>query len=354
MDKTELKKISAVVSKRLGRKIFFVSAEALKGGFQADAYKIISDDGKAFFLKKMKRSGEAGFEMPERHLLSFKVSHGMTKRSGLKPEPIGVIIARGEETVILPELDEEASLYHVQEFADGLGENFWDSLVARKEKKTVDEKDRKEIRAITEILVSIHNTTRPDFSQAVLKSLYNDSLQSILAHPGYFFRFLSDFGPKHPFLPRSKHGKFVELILFVIYKFENDFERLKVLHGDFWGTNIFYQPDGKVSVVDFSRIPYGEPGIDVGYFTAQFLWFYHDTGNKYFKNLGELFIHNYENQTGDRKIRQSLCLPLGLLTLLYCNQRFHPDNNSASEKSFFNAVVASLKKGKFSWGKSKR
>ena len=352
MDKTELKKLSEIVSKRLGRSIIFVSAEALKGGFQSDAFKLTAQNGERFFLKKIKRTGEAGFEISERHFFSYAVSHGMAKRSGLMPEPIGVIIARHDEISILPDLDEHASLYHLQAFAGGLGESYWSLLEAKKSKKVLDENDRKEIEAVTDLLVRIHSGSCPNFLAPVRNTLYNDSLQSILAYPGYFFLFLSDFGFKHPLLPRFKHGEYIGLILNLVYHWENHADRLRPLHGDFWGSNIFFKTDGSVTAVDFSRIPYGEPGIDVGYFVAQFLWFYHDTGNVYFKKLGELFVESYAAKTGDKDIRKTLCLPLGLLALLYCNPRFHPDNNVATEKSFFKAVLASLRKGEFSWGKS--
>ncbi|MDO8664962.1 MAG: phosphotransferase [Candidatus Liptonbacteria bacterium] len=353
MEKIELKKLSEVISKRLGRAIIFSSAEVMKGGFQSHAFKLTTQDGERFFLKKMKQSGEAGFEITERHLFSYAVSHSMTKRSGLAPEPLGVIIGHEAEMIVLPNLDEGVSLYHVQKFADDLGESYWSLLLSKKTKKVPDENDRKEIEAIINLLVRIHSGPLPKFSLTVLKTLYNDSLQSLLAYPGYFFLFLSDFGSKHPLLPRSKHGAYIGLILNLVYRWENNTKRLRPLHGDFWGANIFLLSNDKATAIDFSRIPFGEPGIDVGYFVAQYLWFYHSTGNPYFKKLGELFIESYATKASDKDIRKALCLPLGLLALLYCNPRFHPDNNSASEKSFFKVVLANLKSGEFSWGKKK-
>lgn len=344
-----MKKLSEAVSKRLGRPILFVSAKAMKGGFQSEAFQLTAQGGERFFLKKMKRDGEAGFEIAERHLFSYAVSHGMAKRAALSPEPIGVMVGREGETIILPDLDERASLYHLQKFADDLGDSYWASLAGRKAKKTPDEKDKKEIKAIADLLVRIHAGPRPDFSAAALKTLYNDSLQSLLAYPGYFFLFLADFGDKHPLLPRSSHADYIGLILDLIYRWQGRADRLRPLHGDFWGANIFCQPKGKVSVIDFSRIPYGEPGIDVGYFVAQYLWFYHSTGNSYFKKLGELFIESYAAKAGDKEIRQTLCLPLGLLALLYCNPGFHPDNEAAAEQSFFAAVKKILKRQVFGW-----
>lgn len=350
MNKDELNKIAAALSERLGRSVALVRAEEITGGFQSDAFKLTTETGEVFFLKRIKHDGEAGFEHPERHLSSLLTSHGMGRRAGVGPAPVGVIFVRKDEVVAIPEIDEHTTLYHAQVFAEALGPSYWSLLSEQRSKSAVDAEDRRETEAIARLLVAIHQGKKPSSDRRILRTLYQDSLQSLLAHPGYFFRFLADFGPAHPFLPRRKHGEYVGMMLRLIYTWEERFERLRPLHGDFWGTNIFFTSDGAATAVDFSRIPYGEPGIDVGYFVAQHLWFYHDTGNTYFKKLGELFIDAYMRETGDKKIREALTLPFGLLALLYCNPRFHPDNNPASEKSFFRAVCESVRKGKLVWG----
>lgn len=38
------------------------------------------------------------------------------------------------------------------------------------------------------------------------------------------------------------------------------------LHGDFWGSNILINDAGKPFLIDYSRIPYGDPVVDVGNF----------------------------------------------------------------------------------------
>lgn len=351
MNRDELNKVAKGLSVRLGRMITLVGAEEIAGGFQSDAFKLTAETGEVFFLKRIKYDGEAGFEYPERHLSSLITSHGMGKRAGIGPAPVGVILVRKDEVVAIPEVDEHTTLYHAQTFAEALGPSYWSLLNGRRSKSVVDADDRRETETIARLMVSIHHGKKPSSDPRVLKTIYKDSLQSLLAHLGYFFRFLADFGSVHPFLSRRKHGEYIGMILRLIYRWEERFERLCPLHGDFWGTNIFFTSDGAATAVDFSRIPYGEPGIDIGYFVAQHLWFYHDTGNVYFKTLGELFIQLYIQKTGDKKIRETLTLPFGLLALLYCNPRFHPDNNPVSEKSFFLAVCESVRKRKLVWGK---
>ncbi len=353
MTNAELKKISKAVSKQLHKELEFVAVETLKGGFQADAFKVTAKNGETFFVKKMKVNGEAGFELPERHLFSYAVGHGMAKRAGVSPAPVGLVLTRGEEIYPFPHLDDETSLYHVQSFAGDLGEGYFDLLQKKIHKKKVDAGDVAEIEAITDLISSIHNGPKPSKDLKVLNAIYNDSLQSVVAYPGMFFMFLSDFGAKHFLLPRSKHGSYVSSILNVLYSWENLGERLRPLHGDFWGSNVFINSQGKATAVDFSRIPYGEPGIDVGYFVAQYLWFYHETGNLYFKKLGELFIKKYSEKSGDKEIRNALCVPMGLLALLYINPRFHPDNKKKTEKTFFETIVKIIKAKKFLWGKIK-
>lgn len=352
MTTKELKKLGEAVSKHLKREVEFVAVETMKGGFQSDAFKVTTRSGEVFFVKKMKTNGEAGFELPERHLYSYAVGHGMAKRAGVTPEPVGLVLMRGEDVHTFPHLDDETALYHVQAFAGDLGEGYWSRLEGKVSKKKIDAEDVAEIRAITDLIVGIHGGSTPSSDSKVLQTIYNDSLQSVIAYPGMFFMFLSDFGGKHMLLPRSKHGAYVASILSVLYSWEHRGDRLRPLHGDFWGSNIFLNADGKATAVDFSRIPYGEPGIDIGYFVAQYLWFYHETGNAYFKKLGELFISEYSKKSGDTEIRNALCVPLGLLALLYINPRFHPDNKKKTEKSFFETILKILKTKKFGWGKA--
>ncbi len=349
MDRKELHKLSETLSKEWGREVVLVSAEQRTGGFLSDAFLLTSQKGEKFFLKRVKKNGEAGFELPERYLFSHAVSHGMGRRATLSPVPLGVIVSRKDEMTVLPEIDEQTSLYHLQEFSPHESISYWSLLQERRAKKKMDEQDKKEIEEIVDLLSIIHATPLPSKNVKILKTLYNDSVHTLLAYPGFFFTFLADYTDTHHLLPRKKHAYYIGLILKIFYKCHDHYKRLRPLHGDFWGTNIYFKKDGGAIAVDFSRIPYGDAGIDLGFFVIQFLWFYHETKNEYFRELGESFIERYKQKTGDKRVREFLCLPFGLLALLYLNPRFHPDNDPKVEKRFFGAVIKSLKRQTLVW-----
>ena len=108
---------------------------------------------------------------------------------------------------------------------------------------------------------------------------------------------LHDFTDSHPFLPPKRHPEFVGRMLNLIHAGKDRPDRLRASYSDFWGANFFFRADGPVWVIDYSRIPWGDPATDSGWWLAQYLWFYHETKNSYFRDLGERFLALYERET---------------------------------------------------------
>ncbi|MFH2232579.1 MAG: phosphotransferase, partial [Patescibacteria group bacterium] len=147
------------------------------------------------------------------------------------------------------------------------------------------------------------------------------------------------------------HGNYIGLMLNLIHKWKDRCDRLVALHGDFWGTNLFFKKDGSIWVIDYSRIPWGDRGIDIGWWLSQYLWFYHETQNEYFKELGEKFLDMYEKKSGDKEIRRAVSLALGLMGIIYISPRFYPDLNMEIGKKFFYNILEILNVNQFVWKK---
>ena len=62
----------------------------------------------------------------------------MVQRSGFAPKSLGVIVDDKHDSVMLPDVDEETVIYHVQEFQP-MGKSCWSLLQERRQKRKVDE-----------------------------------------------------------------------------------------------------------------------------------------------------------------------------------------------------------------------
>lgn len=347
MKEINLLKLSELISQKLDKKVEFIKIEKIGSGYHSDGFKLSSKGGDTFFLKRVK-SHDLGFELPERQISSLLISDGMGKRSGLSPRPVGVVIVNDDEEVIVPDIDGDLEIYHIQEFGVE-NDNYWSRLQKKKDKIKIDKEDIEELDKISDLIVKIHSTKYPSDNSERLKSVYNDGLRAVLVHPELTVMFLHDFTEKDVILPPSKQGEFVGLMLDLIHKWKNKTDRLCALHGDFWGANLFFKPDDSAWITDFSRIPWGDPGIDVGWWLSQYLWFYHETKNPYFKELGEAWLNIYEKKTGDKEIREHVCLILGLMGIIFVTPRFYPDLNVEIGERFFENIWQILKEQKFTW-----
>lgn len=347
MNDIDLQKISSLISQKLGKNIEIVSIEKIGSGYHSDGFKLTAKDGHTFFLKRVK-SHDLGFEIAERKVMSLLISNGMYRRSNLQPQPIGVILDNGNEAGIIPEVNEETKIYHVQEFQPE-GVSYWSSLQERKQKTKIDETDLVELEKITDYINKIHQVKHPSKDIERLKSVYNDGLRSVLTSPELTVMLLHDFTDTHQLLPVREHGNYVGLMLNLIYKWKDRHDRLVALHGDFWGANLFFKKDGSIWVIDYSRIPWGDGGVDIGYWLSQYLWFYHETKNPYFKELGEKFLDMYVEKSDDKEIRQAVSLVLGLMGIIFISPRFYPDLNMEVGKRFFDNILEILRGNQFVW-----
>ncbi|MDD2758033.1 MAG: hypothetical protein PHD72_01505 [Patescibacteria group bacterium] len=349
MDNIDLKKISELLANQTGHSVQIEKIEKVGSGYHSDGFKLVAADGRCYFLKKVK-SHDLGFELPERKIMSLLVSNGMCNRANIGSKCLGVVLGNGDEVKMLPEVNEATEIYHLQEY-EPEGTSYWSLLQARKNRAAIEPEDLSELEKITDYISAVHRVKHPSSDAGQLKAVYNDSLRAVLTNPELAIMLLSDYTDSHPLLPAGEHGAYVGLMLNLMYQWKDRSDRLTALHGDFWGANLFVRKDGSVWMIDYSRIPWGDPGIDIGWWLAQYIWFYHATGNQYFKTMGDKFLELYIAKTNDQEIKQTVALSLGLLNIIFLSPRFYPDLDLSVGKSFFDNIVAILKKGTFIWTK---
>jgi len=350
MENINLERISKLLSEKIGENIVINRIELIGSGYHSDGFKLTSSDDRSFFIKRVK-SNDLGFEFPERKVSSLLVSDGMGKRSGQGVKPIGVILENENQGFVMPEINDNTKIYHIQEHIEDHksgNKNYFELLIERKDKKYISDSDVKELEVITDLISKIHFDKHLPHDQERLKKIYNDSLRSIISNPELTLLILQTFPDDHPLLPRKKHKDHLGLMLEAVYRWEGRHDRLRNLHGDFWGSNLFFNERG-VHLVDFSRIPFGDPGIDICWWVFQYLWFYYETDNKYYKDLGEKFLELYEKKSGDKEIREAIIIAAGIVGILYITPLFHPNLDMKIGERFLNNVWKILENKKFDW-----
>jgi len=112
---------------------------------------------------------------------------------------------------------------------------------------------------------------------------------------------------------------------------------------------VFFKEGGEMFVVDYSRMPWGEPGFDVGFWVSQYLLNYHKYKNDYFRKLGQLFLDKYVERTGDKEIVKTMVYSLGLISVMYSSSTWVPGIDDGVRKSFYEHITEMLKRKEFFW-----
>lgn len=346
-DELDLGMFSRLLSQKTGRETVIVSALQIGGGYHSEGFQLTTSDGRSFFLKYV-RSHDLGFEFPERQIASLLVSNGMGMRAKNNPAPVGVVVADGDTAVMLPEITDTTKVYHLQEFA-GTGTSYSALLKNNLKKQLVDDEDRARLSVVADALVKIHSVKHFSNDSARLKAIYGDGLRNILSNPELSLMVLSEFPVDYEILDLDGQKEFISLMYDNIRERMGRYDRLTALHGDFWGANIFFKEDGDIFIIDFSRIPWGDPGTDVGWFIAEHLWYYHLTGNPYFRELIETWFRIYEEKSGDKEIRKAVPLVIGWIGIVQIYPRWFPDIDVTVGKNFIGHVKEILRRKEFVW-----
>lgn len=340
----DLNSLSKAISKALNENVVITSIEKIGEGLHSDGFKLTASNGKSYFLKK-NRSFDLGFSTPERRLSSFMLNHRMGNRMKNTPKSLGVFIERDSEIKEITELNDNDLFFNIQEFED-IGENYFQMLLKRKDKLNIDEEDKLEADKVVDYLITLHSI-KYQGDDKLKQIIYNDSLRTIIAHPELTFTFLQKMDRE--VISIEKQKEILCIMLDLMHKWKDRSDRLCAIHGDFWGGNIFFKPNKEISLIDHSRIPYGDSGIDLGWLMSQYISLYVETKNNYFKELGELILKKYEEKSGDKEIRKALLIGLASVLIVAVPSQPKSNEERLNAKNLIDNVIKILKSGEFSW-----
>jgi thiamine kinase-like enzyme len=343
-----LESLSKLTSEKLGKQVSFTTIEKIGSGYHSDGFKVTTNTGESFFVKHF-HSHDLGLEFPERKIASLLISNGMSNRAKNHPATLGVIVSNEGELAILPEVKETTEVYHLQEFEGAESTSYKSILEKNIGKKVVDDEDRKQLNTIADTLVKIHSTKHPTGDSHHQVAMYNDGIRNVLTNSELSMMFLAKCPNDYEILDIDSQKEMISLMYENIKHWMCRSDRLVALHGDFWGSNIFFRKDGSCWVIDFSRIPWGDPAIDVGWFISQYLFYYHSTGNPYFRELTETWISIYEEKSGDKELRKALPLALGWSGIISVSPDAYPNLDVAMGKRFIAHIKKILKQKEFVW-----
>ncbi len=340
MDK---KLASRLLEKVLNKSVDIAKVDFLGSGYHSNGYKLTTNEG-VFFLKELK-SEDRGFEFPERKISSLLVSHGMNVRANVWPKSFGVVTVDKNELNTFTKVGEECQVFEVQEFG-GIGETLLEAFDKRKSKKDIGDEDLYEINETIKFISSVHKKRYNDNGNA--DNVYNDYLRSVIGHPEYTTQLLHTFDVDDEILPFKDQSKILSIMLKFMHKWKNRGDRLAALHGDFWVSNCINSA-GKYYFIDFSRMPWGDPGFDIGIWTTLFVVKYITTGNEYFKKYVEIFLEKYIEKTKDSDIIKTMIYPYAPVLIMYASESWVPGYTTDERKKIRDYFFKLLEKEEFTF-----
>ena len=327
-------------------------------GALTDKYSITTTGGvRCLFVKVTSKRRVFEEEYPERSLWKAMLSQRIardyllyeaTVRPGAAPVCEAVALVTLNGIVALPAVLPGTQILEI--YRSEPGPTYLGILENQVHKVKVDSDDESRMEKIVKAITIVHNlpyrSTSNERGTEDKKSLYDDHIE-ILFQMLFMHR---KFGAKSTFTATAKR-KVVELLQVVADNLLNESldtaKRLFKLVGDFNPSNVMFDGYGNAFIRDQCRFPYGERGIDIGWWWGHFLWLRHATGNPYYGELNRLFIEGYQRERGglDLPFRMGMALSLGVLTFVKFNPRFRQEIEPKRGQAFIEDVIGILEKG---------
>lgn len=264
------------------------------------------------FLRTCK-SLEWGYTYSADRLSTFAVSHEMYERANSAVRSYGVFGILENGSLATDLLEWNLSYFHVQDFLSGY--SLLPEVSAYKNLEELDVSARNRMADVGELLANLHNIPVPqniDSSNAIRRSQ-----REVFTNPQTTLDVLACYPLDHPILGITT-GKYqyIQNMLRIIDREAGFSDQISCvpLHGDFWSSNILIDSNEKPFLIDYSRIPYGDPAIDVGTFLGSLIFdgLTHDAP-VYFSAARE-FIDSYKKH---RNISDARLLDRSLLVLFW-------------------------------------
>jgi hypothetical protein len=219
------------------------------------------------------------------------------------------------------DIEKDTVIVEIYKLVEGATLNY-DTILKRKVlTREIRRQDKREIREIVRKLFAIHVKKPPGIDKMddeEINEIYNDSLFYVKervykrCHIG-----MSDKDTH--FLTGEEWRRFYRLSCKQIERWENKGSRISGSLHDTWPPNFVYiesgEKAGEFEAVDYTGPTWGEGrGIDAGRFILNYIELALFWKNKVYFELAKYFLNYYEKVSGDKNIREAMCLGIILAT----------------------------------------
>jgi len=280
--------------------ITVTNIEKLGKGFHAEAFLIETKDRegqeKRYVLETYRDQG-FGHDYPSdranvviRSLLDYNLLP-----SHIKAIDVGSI----QEDGSLLSLGKPKDFFIIVEEAKGT--EYWEDLDEITKRGSLLENDKKRIKLLANYLTKIHSMKYIDDNR---ESLYKRVVRDFVGHGELTMGVIDTFPKKLDFVSNQELVEIVKKMVEWWEKIKYKNERLKVVHGDFYPGNIWFDGE-KLVMLDRSRFRYGEPADDTTALTSNIINYSVLAFGEFkdpFKELLELFYMEYFKKRNDPEL----------------------------------------------------
>jgi len=181
------------------------------------------------------------------------------------------------------------------------GREYWEDLDEIRERGNLNEKDKERIKVLADYLAKIHSI---ECKEEHKEHLYKRVIRDFVGHGELTMGVIDTYPDNLPFVTKDELSEIVKRMVDWWNELKNKHTRLRVVHGDFYPGNIWFDGD-KLVVLDRSRFRYGDPADDTTCLTMNFINYsvmsYGDFKDP-FKKLFEAFFSRYFEKREDEEM----------------------------------------------------
>jgi len=216
--------------------------------------------------------------------------------------PIHAVFAITEDGEAIGSLINIAEAISIWELIPEGSSNLLESI---REKQPEMEKIKRMVSKAIEAIFLIHSEKSVDNRE----NLYNRATRSII-NDGELTPGVWDFLKKNNpgLIKPEQYAKFISNMILCREKAGNHQERLSRIHGDFWGSNLFFDQNEDIHIID-SRTVWGEPAFDLAWFVGEFIMQSLLRADQEFMKVADEAVKKYQELTGDREVKKFMNLP---------------------------------------------